>query len=310
VFVSATPGPYELQKSEGVVVEQVIRPTGLVDPEITIRPADGQVPDLIARCKRIAARNERVIVTALTKRLCEDLTRYLTEKGLATRYLHSDIETLDRWEILRALREGEFSVLVGVNLLREGLDLPEVSLVAILDADKEGFLRSATSLIQQIGRCARNVNAEVVMYADKVTPAMAEAIEETSRRREKQLAFNAEHGITPTQIVKAIRRGIEIEVRANRTVREVIARAEPEFERIELIAELEKEMLEAAQQLDFERAAFLRDQIKTLKASQGDGPVKRSDLAKPAGSAGRQPGEAPPGVAKPHKRRRPNRTRG
>jgi len=307
VYVSATPAPYELDRSGGHVAEQVIRPTGLVDPVITVLPADGQIPDLIARCQRIAARNERIIVTALTKRLCEDLTRYLTEKGLATRYLHSDIETLDRWEILRALREGEFSVLVGVNLLREGLDLPEVSLVAILDADKEGFLRSATSLIQQIGRCARNVNAEVVMYADRMTAAMSEAIDETSRRREKQLAFNAEHGITPTQIVKAIRRGIELEVRANRTVREVIAEAEPEFERVELIGELEKEMLEAAQRLDFERAAHLRDQIKSLKTSDGDGKVRRSELDHRTASPGRQPGEAPPGVAKPHKRRKRHR---
>ena len=310
VYVSATPTAYELEKSHGQIAEQVIRPTGLVDPEITIRPADGQVPDLIARCEKIAARNERVIVTALTKRLCEDLTRYMTEKGLATRYLHSDIETLDRWEILRALREGEFSVLVGVNLLREGLDLPEVSMVAILDADKQGFLRSATSLIQQIGRCARNINAEVVMYADKVTPAMAEAIDETGRRREKQLAFNAEHGITPTQIVKAIRRGIELEVRANRTVREAITEAEPEFERSELIADLEKEMLEAAQRLDFEKAAQLRDQVKALKTSDNGGRVKRSELDRATAPVGRQPGEAPPGVAKPHKRRRPNRSRG
>jgi excinuclease ABC subunit B len=300
VFVSATPAQYELEKSQGHIAEQVIRPTGLVDPEITIKPAVNQIPDLIERCKTMAARDERVIVTALTKKLCEELTRYLTEQGLSARYLHSSIETLDRIEILRALRAGDFDILVGVNLLREGLDLPEVSLVAILDADKEGFLRSATSLIQQIGRCARNLNAQVIMYADKTTRAMAEAIDETSRRREKQLAFNKENNITPTQIIKAIRMGIENEVRANRTVQSAIALSEPEFERDELIATLEAEMLYAAEQLDFERAATLRDQVKDLKSQPADTKVRRSEVKKKQRRKNAvQPGQYTPGMPRP-----------
>ena len=265
LFVSATPGPYELEKVGGEVAEQVIRPTGLLDPVIEIKPAKGQVPDLIERCIKRAAAGERIIVTALTKRLCEDLTNYLHEKGLRVRYLHSEIETLERIEILTDLRKGDFDVLVGVNLLREGLDLPEVSLVAILDADKEGFLRSATSLIQQIGRAARNVNASVVMYADTMTPSMSAAIEETDRRRAKQQAYNAAHGITPRTIVKAIRRGMELEVRANRTAREAVKREEEDFEAGELVRMLEEEMLDAAGKMEFEKAAKLRDQAAALK---------------------------------------------
>ena len=265
LFVSATPGPYELEKVGGEVAEQVIRPTGLLDPVIEIKPAKGQVPDLIERCIKRAAAGERVIVTALTKRLCEDLTNYLHEKGLRVRYLHSEIETLERIEILTDLRKGEFDVLVGVNLLREGLDLPEVSLVAILDADKEGFLRSATSLIQQIGRAARNVHASVVMYADTMTPSMSAAIDETDRRRAKQQAYNTLHGITPKTIEKAIRRGMELEVRANRTAREVVQREEEDFEAGELVRLLEGEMLEAAGKMEFEKAARLRDQAAALK---------------------------------------------
>ena len=265
LFVSATPGRYELEKVGGEVAEQVIRPTGLLDPVIEIKPAKGQVPDLIERCIKRAAAGERVIVTALTKRLCEDLTNYLHEKGLRVRYLHSEIETLERIEILTDLRKGDFDVLVGVNLLREGLDLPEVSLVAILDADKEGFLRSATSLIQQIGRAARNVNASVVMYADTMTPSMRAAIEETDRRRAKQQAYNAAHGITPQTIVKAIRRGMELEVRANRTAREAVKREEADFEAGELVRMLEEEMLDAAGKMEFEKAARLRDQAAALK---------------------------------------------
>lgn len=303
VYVSATPAAYELERSGGHIAEQVIRPTGLVDPEITVRPAAGQIPDLIERCKVITQRGERVIVTALTKKLCEELTRYLTEQGLATRYLHSSVETLDRLEILRALRAGDFNVLVGVNLLREGLDLPEVSLVAILDADKEGFLRSATSLIQQIGRCARNLNAHVVMYADRITPAMSQAMDETARRREKQLAFNAEHGITPTQIIKAIRRGIEHEVRANRTVLEAVALNEPDYERDQLVNVLEAEMLEAAERLDFEKAADLRDQVKALRAKPSDQRVKRSEVKPKRKRAGSEPGEFAPGMPRPRRRK-------
>jgi excinuclease ABC subunit B len=294
LYVSATPGPYELEQTDGEVVEQVIRPTGLLDPEVEVRPAQNQVPDLIERCKAIVGDGERVLVTALTKRLCEQLTSYLDEQGLKVRYLHSEIETLDRIEILRALRAGDFDVLVGVNLLREGLDLPEVSLVCILDADKEGFLRSPTSLIQQMGRAARNVNAKVIMYADKVTPAMQAAIEETERRREKQIAHNTQHNITPTQIQKAIRRGIEVELAARRTAREAIKASEEEFEIEEMVETLEREMLAAAESLEFERAAELRDQVSSLRKGKHakGGKVKRSELS----SDGRAAAAAAPGA--------------
>ncbi|MFG0328307.1 MAG: excinuclease ABC subunit UvrB [Phycisphaerales bacterium] len=305
IFVSATPGAFELEKCEGEVVEQIIRPTGLIDPEVVVRPAAGQVPDLLERCRAMAARGDRVLVTALTKRLCEDLTRYFDEQGLRVRYLHSEIDTLARVEILRSLREGDFDVLVGVNLLREGLDLPEVALVAILDADKQGFLRSATSLIQQMGRAARNVNSIVVMYADKMTPAMQEAIDETTRRREKQIAHNEEHGITPTQIRKAIRRGIELELKAHRTVREAVRESEPEFERDELIKDLEKEMLEAAEELRFEEAARLRDQITTLREQPAKTMIKRSDIDGRSEGAGPSaaPGAAGSRPKRPRKKR-------
>ena len=274
IFVSATPGPYELEKTGGVVVEQVIRPTGLVDPLIEISPAGNQVPHLMEQAKLRVAAGERVLVTTLTKRLAEDLSAYLKEQGIRTEYLHSDIETLDRVEILRNLREGSFDVLVGVNLLREGLDLPEVSLVAIMDADKTGFLRSPTSLIQQIGRAARNVNALVILYADVVTPAMKQAIDETNRRRAKQLAYNAEHGITPRTIQKEIRRGIEIELRARQTVRQAVGmESDEQLDVSEMIVNLEREMLEAAEKLEFERAAMLRDQITELKAGPQTGPA-------------------------------------
>jgi excinuclease ABC subunit B len=292
MFVSATPGPYELQRTGGEIAEQVIRPTGLVDPRIEVKPAQGQVPDLLERCREIAGRGERILVTALTKRLCEDLTNYLDQQGLRVRYLHSEIETLERVAILSDLRRGEFDVLVGVNLLREGLDLPEVSLVCILDADKEGFLRSPTSLIQQMGRAARNVNAKVIMYADKMTDAMQGAIAETERRRAKQLAYNAQHGITPQTIIKAIRQGLDTELRARKTAREAVRESEPEFEVSELLKALEADMIDAAESLEFEKAATLRDQIGILRreygavgsAPQGNGTeaprtmVKRSEL--------------------------------
>ena len=300
LYVSATPAAYELEQTGGAVVEQIIRPTGLVDPTIEILPARTQVPDLIEKCLAIAARGERVLVTAITKKLCEQLAQHLDERGLRTRYLHSDIETLDRIEILRALREGEFDVLVGVNLLREGLDLPEVALVCVLDADKEGFLRSATSLIQQMGRAARNVNAHVIMYADKVTEAMRRAIDETDRRREKQLAYNKENNITPTQIIKAIRSGIESELKGRRTAREAVERSEPEFERDELIRLLEDEMLGAAEALDFESAAALRDQVKALEddpdLATSSGKLTRS-AAEKAASKGPAGKKSAPGAA-------------
>ncbi len=286
MFVSATPGKYELEKCGGIVAEQVIRPTGLLDPIIEVRPAQGQVADLLVRCKERAAKGERVLVTALTKRLCEDLTTYLDEQGVRVRYLHSEIETLERMEILTDLREGKYDVLVGVNLLREGLDLPEVSMVCILDADKEGFLRSATSLIQQMGRAARNSGSLVIMYADKVTPSMDMAIKETERRRVKQLAYNAEHGITPTTIVKGIRRGLEAELKARRTAQSAVAAGEPEYESAELIMMLEEEMLEAAQNLDFEKAARLRDQVKKLKAGGVRQKVRRSEVEGDGGGRG------------------------
>jgi excinuclease ABC subunit B len=280
IFVSATPGPYELERSGGIVAEQIIRPTGLVDPPISVRPARGQVPDLLEECRRRAALGERVLVTALTKRLCEDLTTYLDRQGVRVRYLHSDIETLERLELLRDLREGDFDVLVGVNLLREGLDLPEVSLVCILDADKQGFLRSQSSLIQTMGRAARNANSLAILYADESTPEMRAAIDEVERRRAKQLAYNAEHGITPQTILKAIRRGIEQELAGQRTARAAAGRTKAAtFDRDEMLLKLEAEMLEAAQNLEFEKAARLRDDMMRLKALPAGSRVEASDSA-------------------------------
>jgi len=296
LYVSATPGPYELEKSGGVVAEQVIRPTGLLDPEVEVRPADGQVPDLIERCRERAERDERVLVTALTKRLCEDLTSYLDRAGLRVRYLHSEIDTLDRIAILTDLRMGEFDVLVGVNLLREGLDLPEVSLVCILDADKEGFLRSPTSLIQTMGRAARNEASTVVMYADGMTPAMRAAIEETERRRAKQTAYNEAHGITPTTISKPVRRGIETQIRARQTARKAVESAEEAFEAGELVRTLEDEMHRAASELQFEKAAELRDQASQLReliAEAGeDARITRTELENALSDKGGAKGKA------------------
>jgi excinuclease ABC subunit B len=268
VFVSATPGPYELEKAGGVVVEQIIRPTGLIDPVIEVRPVKGQVDDLLQEIRARAGQRERVLVTTLTKRMAEDLTQYYRELGVKVRYLHSDIETLERVEILRDLRRGEFDVLVGINLLREGLDLPEVSLVAILDADKEGFLRSAGSLIQTSGRAARNVNGRVIMYADTITASMRAAIDETDRRRSAQEAYNLEHGITPASIVKAIdevlssvyeRDYVTIPARAD-------AGALMSAEDVEArIVDLQHQMRASAANLEFEKAAALRDEIRKLR---------------------------------------------
>ncbi|HTL30812.1 MAG TPA: helicase-related protein, partial [Tepidisphaeraceae bacterium] len=267
LFVSATPAKYELEKSEGEVVEQVIRPTGLVDPEIIVQPAQGQVPHLLAEIKKRAEVGERVLVTTLTKRLAEDLSAYIQEAGIRGRYLHSEIQTLERVEILTDLRKGDFDVLVGINLLREGLDLPEVSMVAILDADKAGFLRSETSLIQTIGRAARNVNAKVFLYADTVTPAMQKAIDETTRRRAIQTKYNADHGITPQTVQKAIRATLESEVKARKTAQEAIHANDQQFDQTEIVRLLEEEMLQAAQNLEFERAAQLRDKIQEIKGA-------------------------------------------
>jgi len=267
LFVSATPADWELERAAGEIVEQIIRPTGLCDPTIEVKSARGQVSDLLQRINERVAAGERVLVTALTKRLAEDLAQYIRQEGLRGRYLHSEIDTLERVEILNDLRAGEFDVLVGINLLREGLDLPEVSLVAILDADKEGFLRSETSLVQTIGRSARNVNAHVVLYADTVTPSMRRAIDETNRRRGIQERFNAEHDITPETITKAIRSGLRAELSARKVAAEAIRLSEQQMDRTELVQTLEKEMFAAAEELDFERAARLRDRIKELHDS-------------------------------------------
>jgi excinuclease ABC subunit B len=264
-FVSATPAPFELEKCNNEVVEQIIRPTGLLDPEIFVHPAGNQIPHLLGEIEKRVQAKERVLVTTLTKRMAEDLSGYITKKGFKCRYLHSEINTLERIEILRDLRHGNFDVLVGVNLLREGLDLPEVSAVAILDADKEGFLRSQTSLIQTIGRTARNINAIVFMYADKVTASMQKAIDETNRRRKIQLKYNKEHNITPETIRKEIRRSLTEQIKARQTARQAVRFGDSEYEKVELASQIEKEMFEAARSLDFERAAFLRDQLRELK---------------------------------------------
>jgi excinuclease ABC subunit B len=292
VYLSATPGPYELSMSDGVV-EQIIRPTGLIDPQVVVKPTKGQIDDLLAEIHHRVERDERVLVTTLTKKMSEDLTDYLLEKGVRVRYLHSEVDTLRRVELLRGLRLGEFDVLVGINLLREGLDLPEVSLVAILDADKEGFLRSGTSLIQTIGRAARNVSGEVHMYADRVTAGMARAIDETNRRREKQVAYNTEHGIDPTPLRKKINDITDLLAREDADTIELIGGAGRQASRgkapvpgfgsraphddrgklagiaagdlADLIQELSDQMHAAAAELQFELAARLRDEIAGLK---------------------------------------------
>jgi excinuclease ABC subunit B len=273
LYVSATPGPYELTKSGGVFVEQVIRPTGLIDPEIEVRPVKGQVDDLLEEIRVRAARNERVLVTTLTKRMAEDLSEYFAEIGVRSRYLHSEVETLDRIKILRDLRRGEFDVLIGINLLREGLDLPEVSLVAILDADKEGYLRSATSLIQTVGRCARHISGRAILYADRRTGSMEQAISETYRRRDKQLAYNKENNITPESIVKSVDMELARIVEADYVTVPVddvaldaaTANVKSGAQLAQLLNQLETQMREAAKKFEFEKAAQLRDRIRNLK---------------------------------------------
>ena len=268
VFVSATPGPYERERADQVV-EQVIRPTGLLDPKVEVRPVTGQIDDLMEEIRTRSAKNERVLVTTLTKKMAEDLTEYFKNAGIRVRYMHSDVETIERMEIIRDLRLGEFDVLVGINLLREGLDLPEVSLVAILDADKEGFLRSETSLIQTIGRAARNAEGLVIMYADEITPSMRSAMDETERRRKIQSDYNREHGIVPKTIIKGVREVLEISKTAEEdTVRGRRKRKLSEQERAAEIAKLEKEMKEASKMLEFEYAAVLRDRIIELRGEK------------------------------------------
>jgi excinuclease ABC subunit B len=271
LYVSATPADYELSKCGGVVVEQIIRPTGLIDPKVEVRRAGGQVDDLLGEIRKRVAAGERVLVTTLTKRMAEELTEYYAELGIRVRYLHSDVQTIERMEIIRELREGGFDVLVGINLLREGLDIPEVSLVAVLDADKEGFLRSTRSLIQTIGRAARNANGAVILYADHETGSIRETVAETGRRRELQARYNAEHGITPRTIQKRItslRESIWEQDYVTVPTRREKQAAIPPHELVELLAELRREMAEAAKRLDFERAAELRDRIRELEAER------------------------------------------
>jgi excinuclease ABC subunit B len=269
IFTSATPGPYERKVSDQIV-DQIIRPTGLVDPDVTVKPTKGQVDDLIGQIKDRVKRGERVLVTTLTKRMSEDLADYLAELGIKVHYLHSEVHTLERVEILRDLRLGTYDVVVGINLLREGLDLPEVSLVAILDADKEGFLRSDTALIQTIGRAARHVNGQVIMYADKITDSMQRAIDETDRRRSVQIKHNEEHGIEPQTIVKEIRDLTDrVKMVAEEKVEYRIGEL-PEAEVGYLISELEKQMQKAAANLEFEKAAMLRDQLFELRKQLED----------------------------------------
>lgn len=261
IYVSATPGPYEMEKTGGKMVEQIIRPTGLLDPLVELRPTENQIDDLIEEIYKTTEKGDRTLVTTLTKKMAEDLTTYLTENGIKVKYLHSDIKTIERSEIIRELRLGEFDVLVGINLLREGLDIPEVSLIAILDADKEGFLRSETSLIQTIGRAARNSEGHVIMYGDAITKSMQKAMDETARRRDIQMKFNEDHGITPQTIRKNIGEMIQITKAAEEAEIEEFNREDVD----EILINLESQMYKAAEELDFERAANIRDQIKQMK---------------------------------------------
>ena len=300
VYVSATPGPYELTRSAGVIVEQVIRPTGLIDPEVEVRPVKGQVDDLLEEIRQRAEKSERILVTTLTKRMSEDLAEYFAEVGVRCRYLHSEIETLERVRILRDLRRGEYDVLIGINLLREGLDLPEVSLVAILDADKEGYLRSATALIQTIGRCARHINGRAILYADVMTGSMVQAIGETNRRRAKQLAYNTEHGITPQSIIKSVDMKLAAMVEADYVT---VPADDPMPEKItseeqlrQVIAQLEIQMREAAKKFEFERAAGLRDRIRALQQRELGGLFTLLALPDSAAAA---PAPSPAAVAAP-----------
>jgi excinuclease ABC subunit B len=303
IFLSATPGPWELERTGGVFTEQVIRPTGLIDPPIEIRPVSAQVDDLLDECRGVARAGNRALVTTLTKRMAEDLSEYLHEQGVRVRYMHSDIDTLERIEILRDLRLGAFDVLVGINLLREGLDIPECALVAILDADKEGFLRSETSLIQTIGRAARNVDGKVIMYADRITGSMQRAIGETERRRVKQRAYNEKHGITPATVRKNVTDIMEGAYQGDTDMSRVTAKIDRAKVGANLHVHLEglrKEMLKAAENLEFEEAARIRDEIARLEAvdlAVADDPLARqSALADRIAAAGARSSSGRPGT--------------
>jgi excinuclease ABC subunit B len=313
VYVSATPAEYEMEKTGGVFVEQIIRPTGLVDPEVTVRPVVDQVDDLLAEIRKRVTAKERVLVTTLTKKMAEDLTEYYADVGVKVRYLHSDVDTVERMEIIRDLRLGKFDVLVGINLLREGLDIPEVSLVAILDADKEGFLRSSRSLVQTIGRAARNVNGRVILYADSHTGSMKEALEETERRRARQLAYNAEHGITPQSVKKEIRDILGSVYEADYVTVSMAAEKSGDYVALrdipKKIEELRRAMATASEALEFEKAAAIRDKIKALEtralANYEDGvPTAANDL-----NNATPPPPVPPGDSPPRTKRRGARTR-
>ena len=313
IYVSATPAAYELTKAGGVVAEQLIRPTGLVDPEVEVRPVRGQVDDLLEEIRKRTERNERVLVTTLTKRMAEDLAQYFGEISVRCRYLHSEVETLERVRILRDLRRGEFDVLIGINLLREGLDLPEVSLVAILDADKEGYLRSATALIQTIGRAARHISGKAILYADRITGSMQQALDETNRRRAKQTAYNTEHDITPQSIVKAVDMQLAAVVEADYVTVPIDA---PELDTIadeaalqQAIVQLETQMREAAAKFEFERAAQIRDRIRSLKQKSLSElfslPAESAPpVPAPASAAAPEPVATTSGPVRPRARRR------
>ncbi|NDB94585.1 MAG: excinuclease ABC subunit UvrB [Verrucomicrobia bacterium] len=279
IYVSATPAPFELGKAKGQVVEQVVRPTGLLDPPVRVRPLKGQVDETIALCRERIARQERVLVTTLTRRTAEDLSEYLKEAGLKARYLHAEVDAIERVEILRELRSGEIDVLVGINLLREGLDLPEVSLVCILDADKEGYLRSETSLIQTAGRAARHLNGEVVLFADRITKSMAALIRETDRRRERQEAYNREHNLVPRSVIRGVQESLQTIVRTARGIHEKVGGGQESADAGEVLKQLEEEMWEASEKLEYERAALLRDQIEDWKRTHqlggGESPAKK-----------------------------------
>ena len=283
IYVSATPATYELNKAHGQVVEQVVRPTGLLDPPVKIRPLQGQVDETIAMCRERIARQERVLITTLTRRTAEDLSEYLKEAGLKSRYLHAEVDAIERVEILRELRSGEIDVLVGINLLREGLDLPEVSLVCILDADKEGYLRSETSLIQTAGRAARHLNGEVVLFADRETKSIRALIRETERRRERQQAYNREHNLVPRSVVRGVQESLQTIVRAARGVESKVMGSESQADAQEVLRELEQEMWEASEKLEYERAALLRDQIEEWRKTHGlEGGVSAGKAQTPA----------------------------